>query len=139
MTIEEINKFCANSLIEHLNIEFMAYTDSYVKARMPVNNTTRQPMGVLHGGASLALAETVASGGSVFQTDLTKYDVYGLQVSASHISTVTEGYVTAEANCIHKGKRTHVWDVQIFDEQKTLISAVRVTNIIVRKNNGQDE
>ena len=138
MTIEEINNFCENSLIRHLNIEFLEYTDSFVKARMPVNHTTLQPMGVLHGGASLALAETVASGGSVFQTDPDKFDVFGLQVSASHISTVSQGYVFAEANCIHKGKKTHVWDVRITDEENKLVSAVRVTNIIVEKSNVQE-
>ena len=134
MTINEINELCKNSLVGHLNIEFLEYSETHVKAKMPVDDKTRQPMGFLHGGASIALAETVASAGSVFTTDLEKYHVFGLQVSANHISTATGGTVIADALCIHKGKTTHVWEVEILDEEDKLISVARVTNIIIEKD-----
>jgi 1,4-dihydroxy-2-naphthoyl-CoA hydrolase len=133
MTIEEINEFCKNTLVEHLDIEFIEVTPTAVIARMPVHPPTQQPMGYLHGGASLALAETVGSAGSLFLIDPAKYNVFGMQVSANHISSIKEGFVIAKATIIHKGRTTHVWDIEIKDEGDKLISVARVTNAIVRK------
>ncbi len=133
MTILEINEFCKNSLVGHLNIEFTNLTATSIEAKMPVHTPTHQPMGYLHGGASLALAETVGSGGSLLQIDATKYDVFGMQVSANHISPVKKGFVFATATLLHKGEKTHVWDVEIRDEKNKLISVARVTNAIVEK------
>jgi 1,4-dihydroxy-2-naphthoyl-CoA hydrolase len=133
MTIEEINEFCKNTLVEHLDIEFIDVTPTTVVARMPVHAPTHQPMGYLHGGASLALAETVGSAGSLFLIDPKKFNVFGIQVSANHIASVREGFVIAKATIIHKGLTTHVWDVEIKDEENKLISVARVTNAIVQK------
>jgi len=133
MTIEEINEFCKNTLVEHLDIEFVEVTPTTVIARMPVHAPTQQPMGYLHGGASLALAETVGSAGSLFLIDPKEFNVFGIQVSASHISSVREGFVIAQATIIHKGRTTHVWDVEIKDDENKLISVARVTNAIVQK------
>ena len=133
MTIQEINKICKNSMISHLGIEFTGYTETTVEARMPVHAPTPQPMGYLHGGASLALAETVGSAGSLFLVDPTKYNVFGMQVSANHISSIREGWVIARATIIHQGRTSHVWDVEIRDEESKLISVARVTNAIVEK------
>jgi 1,4-dihydroxy-2-naphthoyl-CoA hydrolase len=133
MTIAEINEFCRNSLVGHLDIEFTGFTSTTVTAKMPVHTPTHQPMGFLHGGASLALAETVGSAGSLFQTDPEKFNVFGMQVSANHVSTAREGYVYAIATIIHKGRTTHVWDVEIKDSEGKLISVARVTNAIVEK------
>jgi 1,4-dihydroxy-2-naphthoyl-CoA hydrolase len=133
MTIDEINEFCKNSLVEHLDIRFVEVTPTTVIARMPVHSSTQQPMGFLHGGASLALAETVGSAGSLFQIDPEKYNVFGMQVSANHISSIREGFVHARATIIHKGRTTHVWDVEIRDDNQKLISVARVTNAIVQK------
>jgi len=134
MTIDEINNFCKNSLVGHLDIEFIEVTPTTVVAKMPVHTPTHQPMGYLHGGASLALAETVGSAGSLFQIDPEKYNVFGMQVTGNHISTAKDGYVFATATLLHKGRTTHVWDVEIRDEENKLISVVRVTNAIVEKN-----
>lgn len=134
MTIEELNKFCSNSFIGYLDIEFLDYGDEFVEARMPVDKNKLQPMGVLHGGASLALAETVASAGSLLAVDETKFDVLGLQVTGNHVSTVKSGDVVARAEIVHKGNSTHVWDVKISREDGKLISVARVTNIIIEKN-----
>ncbi|MBN1952112.1 MAG: PaaI family thioesterase [Bacteroidales bacterium] len=133
MTIEEINKLCKNSFIGYLDIEFLAYGEDFVEARMPIDENKLQPMGLLHGGASLALAETVASAGSLLAVDETKYNVLGLQVTGNHVSTISSGDVIARAEIVHRGASTHVWDVKISSEQGKLISVARVTNIIMEK------
>lgn len=100
---------------------------------MPVNSNTLQPLGYLHGGASLALAETVGSAGSLFSIDTNKYIAFGMNVSGNHVSSIREGLLTATATIIHRGKTSHVWDVEIKNEEGKLISVVRVTNAIVEK------
>jgi 1,4-dihydroxy-2-naphthoyl-CoA hydrolase len=134
MTIEEINRICKDTFIGYLDIEFLEYSNDSVVARMPVDENKLQPMGLLHGGASLALAETVASAGSVFIVDEKKYDVLGLQVTGNHISTLSSGEVIARAELVHKGNSTHVWDVKISSQNGKLISVARVTNVIIEKD-----
>jgi uncharacterized protein (TIGR00369 family) len=134
MTLSEINAICQNTLVSNLGIEFTAISEKSLSARMPVDYRTTQPMGYLHGGASLALAETVGSGASLLLVDIAKYNVFGMNVSASHISSVREGWVIATAILVHQGRSTHVWDVEIKDESGKLISVARVTNAIVEKN-----
>ncbi len=131
--IKQLNDLCKGTFISFLGIEFLDYGDDFVEARMPVDNKL-QPMGLLHGGASLALAETIASGGSFLLVDPEKYDVLGLQVSGNHISSVSEGMLYARAEIVHRGKKTHVWDVKIKSENGKLISVTRVTMMIVKKN-----
>lgn len=130
--IKQLNELCKGTFISFLGIEFLDYGDDFVEARMPVDNKL-QPMGLLHGGASLALAETIASGGSYLLVDPDKYDVLGLQVSGNHLSSVSNGTLYARAEIIHKGKITHVWDVKIKGENGKLISVTRVTIMIVKK------
>lgn len=138
MTIDQINALCKNSLVGHLEIEFLDYGSDFVTARMPVNTMKHQPMGFLHGGASLALAETVASAGSILLVDDQKYDVFGLQVTGNHVSTIREGDVLARAEVVHLGQSTHVWDVKISDQNEKLISVARVTNIVIEKKQEDD-
>jgi 1,4-dihydroxy-2-naphthoyl-CoA hydrolase len=133
MTIKDINKLCKDSFIGYLDIEFLEYGENFIIARMPVDEKKLQPMGVLHGGASLALAETVASAGSFLLVDETKYDVLGLQVTGNHVSTFSMGEVTARGEIVHKGNSTHVWDVKITSDTGKLISIARVTNMIIEK------
>jgi len=130
--IEKLNNLCKGTFISFLGIEFLDYGDDFVEARMPVENKL-QPIGLLHGGASLALAETLASGGSYLLVDPQKYDVLGLQISGNHLSTVSEGNLFARADIIHRGKTTHVWDVKIKSDTGKLISVTRVTLMIVKK------
>ena len=130
--IEKLNTICKGTFISFLGIEFTQAGHDFVEATMPVDNKL-QPMGLLHGGASLALAETVASGGSYLLVDPEKYDVLGLQVSGNHISTANKGKLFARADIIHRGKTTHVWDVKIRDEKDKLISITRVTMMVVKK------
>ena len=130
MSIEELNNFCKNTLISHLDIVFTYADETTVKAEMPVNRKVMQPMGIIHGGALLALAETVGSAGSILLIDITKKTAVGLQISGNHVGNTTSGKVLAEAKLLHKGNTTHVWDVTISDDKGYPVSIVRVTNFI---------
>lgn len=133
MDINLLNKLNRHTLAEQLEIEFFDSDENRLSARMPVNDKTRQPFGYLHGGASLALAETVASSGSYLLADPEKETVFGVQVSSNHVASVKEGVVIATATLIHKGRHTHIWDVRITDEAGKNVSLCRVTNKIVEK------
>ncbi|MFZ4464397.1 MAG: PaaI family thioesterase [Bacteroidales bacterium] len=130
-TIEELNNLNKNTLMEQLGIEYLEVKDGFVSARMPVNEKTRQPMGILHGGSSLALAETVGSLGSAFIVDLDKFDVRGSHMSANHVRAAKTGWVFAKAVIIHRGRNTHVWNIDILDEDEQLVSTCRLTNFII--------
>ncbi|HCE58081.1 MAG TPA: esterase [Prolixibacteraceae bacterium] len=132
--IEQINQFAQNTLVEALGIRFTEIAEGMVKATMPVDHRTHRPGGILHGGASLALAETVAGLGSMLMVDMQGSDVKGIQVSANHTGSISRGQVFATAKIIHKGSQTHVWDVTIESESGQLISIQRVTNMIVERN-----
>jgi uncharacterized protein (TIGR00369 family) len=132
--IDQLNHYCKGTFISFLGIEFLSSGDDFIEASMPVDDKL-QPMGLLHGGASLALAETIASGGSFLLVDPQEYDIFGLQVSASHISTISEGTLLARAEIIHRGRSTHVWDVKIKSDSGKLISVARVTIMVVKKQN----
>ncbi len=131
--LKALNEFCAQSMIGFLGITFTKVSSNCICATMPVNSKTSQPNGFLHGGASLALAESLAGAGSYLMVDRDQYNVFGLQISGNHVSSITKGNLQAEAQIIHKGKTTHVWDVKITDENHKLISVVRVTNIVAEK------
>jgi uncharacterized protein (TIGR00369 family) len=133
MSIKDLNDFCKNTLIDNLGIEFTEIGENYIKATMPVNSKTLQPAGILHGGASLALAETLAGAGSLIFVDKSKYNIVGFQVNANHVGSISKGNVIAHASLLHNGSRTHVWDVVITAEDGRKISLCRVTNMLVEK------
>lgn len=130
--VEMLEPYLRNTLIEHLGIRIVSYGEGWVEATMPVDRRTFRPGGLLHGGANLALAETVAGFGSMLTVDIQEYDVRGIQVSGSHTGKADSGLVTARAEALHLGKRTHVWNVDIRNEAGKLISTARVTNMIVK-------
>lgn len=132
--IEYINLYAKNTLIESLGIEFTSVSASTVEATMPVDNRTMRPGGFLHGGASLALAETIAGLGSMLIVDINEFDILGIQVSANHTGSVTSGKVSGKAEIVHQGNQTHVWNVEITNDAGKLVSTARVTNMIVKKN-----
>lgn len=134
-TLEELNKMNKGTLMEQLGIEYLEVKDGYVKARMPVDKRTKQPFDILHGGASIAFAETIASLGSALQVDLQKNDIRGASVSANHVGAVSRGFVYGEAKLIHKGSITHVWDIEIKDQGGYRISVARITVIVIPKKN----
>jgi uncharacterized protein (TIGR00369 family) len=122
-----------NTLMETLSIRYVDVGDDFLVAEMPVDSRVHQPMGLLHGGASVALAESVGSAASALFVDREKYEVRGIEISANHLKSKKEGVVTATARFIHKGKTTHLWEIRIEDEQRNLISLCKLTNIILPK------
>ena len=112
---------------KHLEIEFVELGDNYLKAKMPVNEKTRQPLGLLHGGASCVIAESTASCAAYLTVDPSKKTVVGLSLTANHIKSITEGFVYAIASPNHIGKSTSVWNVKIEDEKENLISKIVFT------------
>ncbi|HEY4554305.1 MAG TPA: hotdog fold thioesterase [Bacillaceae bacterium] len=123
----------SHTLIDALGIEMVEIHDGRAVATMPVNEQTRQPFGYLHGGASVALAETVASVGTAAMIDLEKEICFGLEINANHIKAKKDGVVTAVAETVHRGKTTMVWDIRIRDEQEQLICISRCTMAIIPK------
>jgi 1,4-dihydroxy-2-naphthoyl-CoA hydrolase len=122
-----------NTLIAALGIEIIELGSGKVIATMPVNDNTRQPFGYLHGGASVALAETVASVGAANLIDLEQEICFGLEINANHIRSKRDGVVTATAEVVHQGKSTQVWQIHIQDEDKNLICLSRCTMAVVPK------
>lgn len=135
ITVKQLNEICRNTMVDSLGIEFTETGEDFLKAKMPVDQRTLQPMGILHGGASLALAETIGGAASYNLVDLTKYNVVGMQINANHIGSVSSGFVYAKATLVHKGTRTHVWDITITDETGRKISVSRITNMVIEKIN----
>lgn len=131
MTVEELNIFCKNTMIDYLGIEFTEISEKIVIAKMPVDNRTIQPMKRLHGGASLTLAETIGSAGSVALIDPSQFAVLGVEVNATHVSTTDEKEVFGIGTLIYKGKTQHVWEIKVQDKSGKLLSVCRLTNRIV--------
>lgn len=131
---EQLNTMNKNTLMEALGIEFIEAGDDIIKAKMPVDHRTHQPMGLLHGGASAALIESIGSLGSALMCDLkTEYPV-GLEVNANHVGGVKSGNVIGVGKLVHGGKKTHVWQVDIYDETTTkLVSTGRLTVMVISK------
>ncbi|KIL42605.1 esterase [Jeotgalibacillus soli] len=122
-----------NTLLSALGIEIVSIKEGEVIATMPVDNRTHQPFGFLHGGASVALAETAASVGAAALINLETHACFGLEINANHIKSKRDGIVTANATVIHKGKTTMVWDIKIVDENNELICISRCTVAVVEK------
>ncbi len=132
-TLSFLNSLNKNTLMETLNIEFVDVSDDFVVAKMPVNTKVYQPYGILHGGATAALAETVGScASSLFIDNKTKI-VKGIELSINHLKSKKEGVVYGVAKPIHKGRTTHLWEIKIHDEEKNLISICKLTNIVLDK------
>ena len=117
----------------HLGIEFTEIGPDFISARMPVDERTKQPFGLLHGGASAALAETLGSVASSLCIDLSEQYPVGLEINVNHLRPVTSGYVYGTAKAIHLGRKTHVWDITIVNEEKKPVCVSRLTVMIVDK------
>ncbi|WP_242118568.1 PaaI family thioesterase [Aestuariivivens sediminicola] len=127
--IREANRICKNTLMETLNIEVIDYGEDFIIGRMPVTPKVHQPDGVLHGGATLALAESMGSFATHFFTDIERYFVRGIELSANHLKSVREGYVYARASFVHKGRSTQLLQIRVTDNQDNLISLCKLTTI----------
>ena len=130
--LELVNSLNKNTMMEVLDIQCVEIGDDYVVATMPVDHRTHQPMGLLHGGASAALIETIGSMGSVLLIDVDKQAPVGLEINANHLGGLKSGMVRGTGKIIHAGKRTHVWQVDIRDEATDkLICTGRLTVMII--------
>jgi 1,4-dihydroxy-2-naphthoyl-CoA hydrolase len=127
------NVVVKGTLMETLSIKYVEIGEDFLKAEMPVNSKVHQPMGLLHGGATVALAESTGSAASYVFIDQEKYEVRGLEISANHLKSKKDGIVTATARPIHMGKRTHLWEIKITDEVDDLISLCKITMIVLEK------
>lgn len=127
VSLDQLNDTGKNTMSAALGMEFTEIGPDYLRMIMPVNDLTRQPYGLLHGGASVALAETIGSVGSSLIIDSTKQICVGLDINANHIKGVKDGYVHAIARPLHIGSTTHVWDIRICDEHNKLVCISRLT------------
>lgn len=126
------NSMAQNTLMETLEIEYIDVDPlkGMLKAKMPVNSRVHQPMGLLHGGASAVIAESVGSAASCLFADPKEYAILGIELSCNHIKSKKDGWVTATGNIIHKGRSTHLWEIKVEDEEGNLISHCKLTNMI---------
>ena len=131
--IDYVNKASKNTLMETLDIRFLEVTQEKVVATMPVNSRVHQPDGVLHGGASVALAETVGSFASAMAINRDTHIVRGIEISAKHLPSVKEGIITATAIPLHKGRTTQLWEIRITDESERLISLCKLSTMVLER------
>lgn len=132
--IAQANTICKNTLMETLSIEFVDYGDDYLIAKMPVTSKVHQPDGVLHGGASVALAESVGSFAAHLFLDQKEVFVRGIEISANHLKSIREGFIYARASFIHKGRSTQLMEIRITDKDDNLISLCKLTTIALPKS-----
>lgn len=131
--IQDLNRLSENTMVSHIGIEFMEIGPDYICAKMPVNQHTHQPDGLLHGGASVVLAETLGSIASNLCIDRTKKICVGLDINANHIRSARAGYVTGKTKPIHIGASTHIWEIRITNEKDSLICIARLTMAVLEK------
>jgi len=131
--LHAFNMRCKDTLMETLEIEYVDIGEDFLIAKMPVNSRVHQPYGLLHGGATAALAESVGSAASAFFVDNSKFIVKGIELSINHLKSVREGEVRATAKIIHKGRTTHLWEIKVTNENNDLISVSKLTNIVLEK------
>src|SRR3954468_15758601 len=133
LTLEKLNSLSANTLVANLGIEFTEIGTDYLVAKMPVDHRTHQPFGLLHGGASVALAETIGSVAAMCCIDPEKQFCVGLDINANHLRGAKSGFVTGVTKPIHIGKKTQVWEIRITNEQQELVCISRITMAVLDK------
>lgn len=131
VTLKQLNGFSVNTMVTHLGIEFTDLGENHITGKMPVDHRTHQPMGLLHGGASVALAETLGSMAASCCVDLKTQYVVGIEINANHVKGVKSGYVIGTTTPIHIGKRTHIWEIKITNEQNELVCISRLTIAVI--------
>jgi 1,4-dihydroxy-2-naphthoyl-CoA hydrolase len=132
-TLEALNALCRGTMMEHLDIRFTEVGEDFVAATMPVDARTHQPFGLLHGGASAALAETLGSAAANFCCDSTTHYAVGLEINANHLRAVRSGIVTGLGRALHLGRRTQVWEMRITDDAGRLACVSRLTLAVVER------
>jgi 1,4-dihydroxy-2-naphthoyl-CoA hydrolase len=137
ISVEDLHGINANTMAEFLGLKWEEIGDDFIRMSMPVNNSTRQPYGFLHGGASCVLAETIGSVASALVIDREKYYCVGIEINANHLRSVSQGIVTATARPLHLGKTTHVWDIKLYDDKEKLFCVSRLTVAILSIKKGE--
>ena len=132
-TLEQIEAFQKNTMTDHLGIKITDYGNNYICGKMPVDHRTKQPYGLLHGGASVAFAETLGSIGAGMQIDYNDQSVVGVEINASHLKSIKKGWVYGRAQPLRVGKTIQVWDINITDKDDNLICASRLTLAVIKK------
>jgi len=132
-TLEQIEAFQKNTMTDHLGIKITDYGNNYICGKMPVDHRTKQPYGLLHGGASAAFAETLGSIGAGMQIDYNNQSVVGIEINASHLKSIKKGWVYGRAQPLRVGKTIQVWDINITDKDDNLICASRLTLAVIKK------
>jgi 1,4-dihydroxy-2-naphthoyl-CoA hydrolase len=135
VTLEALNRLSPNTIAENLGIEFTEIGPDYLEAKMPVDHRTHQPLGLLHGGASVVLAETLGSVAAMCCVDITKQYCVGLEINANHVRSVRSGFVKGITRPVHIGKKTQVWEIKITSEQNELVCISRITLAVLDKKN----
>ncbi len=133
ISLEDARTRSKGTMIEACGIEITAHGSDWVQGRMPVDERTRQIYGILHGGASCVLAETLGSWASAMAVDQSKFQVVGLEINANHVRTVSKGYVEGVARPLHLGRTTHIWDIRISNPEGKLVCVSRLTTAVVAK------
>ena len=136
LSLADFEGISRNTLDNHLGIELTEIGPDYLKATMPVDHRTKQPYGLLHGGASLVLAETLGSFGAAMVVDLNEFICVGQEINANHIRSVRSGFVTGISRPIHIGSSSQVWDIKIFDESERIVCISRITVAVMKKKVG---
>lgn len=135
VTLDQLNQLSHNTMVGHLGITFTEIGEDYISATLPVDKRTHQPFGLLHGGASVALAETLGSVAASLCVDPDTQYCVGLEINANHVKSIREGFVTGTARPIHIGKRTQVWEIKIISPLEELVSISRITMAVMDKRN----
>ena len=131
LTIEQLEPLGKGTMGEHIGIEWKEVGENFIRATMPVDDRTKQPYGLLHGGASCVLSETIGSIASAMVIDHSKFVCVGLEINANHVRSARQGLVTGIATPLHLGANTHVWDVKIYDELEKLVCISRLTVAVI--------
>lgn len=131
LTLDKFSSIGANTMAEHIGVELVELGEDFLKAKMPVDHRTQQPYGLLHGGASCVLAETIGSVASAMVVDHEKFVCVGLEINANHVRSARQGSVTGIASPLHLGANTHVWDIKIYDEINKLVCVSRLTVAVI--------
>lgn len=133
VTLEILNRMSANTMMDHIGIQFTHIGDDFIEATMPVDARTHQPLGLLHGGASVVLAETLGSVAATCCVDISKQYCVGLEINANHIKSARSGVVTGISRPIHIGGKTQIWEIRITNEAKELVCISRITMAVLDK------
>lgn len=129
--LEQLNAMNRNTIMEVLGIEYTELSPTTISGKMPVDHRTHQPVGLLHGGATAVLAETLGSMGSTLLIDTKEFAVTGVEVNANHLKGVKSGYVHATATIVHAGRTTHVWNIEVKNDEQNLVAVCRLTVVVI--------